>query len=90
MEPSSTEPPPLVTAYLATLEAKTPATIDAYRRVLRQFCAWLIERPGCGDGFAPEQFTRTAVETYLAHLDRAGRSISDRTRTRAVLSTALR
>ncbi|MFZ1527150.1 MAG: hypothetical protein WAT19_00220 [Ferruginibacter sp.] len=75
MEPASPEPPPLVIAYLATLEAKTPATVDAYRRVLRQFCAWLIERPGCGDGFAPEQFTRTAVETYLAHLERAGRSI---------------
>ncbi|WP_322489340.1 tyrosine-type recombinase/integrase [Chloroflexus sp.] len=90
MEPSSTEPPPLVTAYLATLEAKTPATVDAYRRVLRQFCAWLVERPGCGDGFVPEQFTRTAVETYLAHLDRAGRSISDRTRVRAVLSSFAR
>jgi hypothetical protein len=52
MEPSSTEPSPLVTAYLATLEAKIFATIDVYRRVLRQFCAWLIERLGCGDGYA--------------------------------------
>lgn len=38
----------------------------------------------------PEQFTRTAVETYLTHLERAGRSISDRTRVRAVLSSFAR
>ncbi len=90
MSAPSPEPTPLVTAYLATLEAKAPATVDAYRRVLRQFCTWLLARPGCGDGFAPEQFTRTAGETYLAHLECAGRSISDRTRVRAVLSSFAR
>jgi site-specific recombinase XerD len=90
MEPSLPDLPPLVTAYLVTLAAKAPATLDAYRRVLRQFCAWLVERPGNSGGFAPEPFTRTAVETYLTHLERAGRSISDRTRVRAVLSSFAR
>lgn len=36
---------------------------------LRQFLTWLAQRPGQADDFAPEQFTRTAVESYLAHLE---------------------
>jgi len=60
---------------------------DTYLRALRQFLTWLAQRPGNADGFAPEQFTFTAVESYLAHLDQQGHSRSHRVRVKAVLSS---
>jgi len=38
--------PDLLAAYTATLETKAPSTVDVYTRILRQFTAWLAERPG--------------------------------------------
>lgn len=78
--------PALVGAYLATLGGRAAGTVDAYARVLRQFTTWLAERPGNGDGFAPEQLTRTALETYLAELAAAGYSLSHRARVKAALA----
>jgi hypothetical protein len=59
---------PLLAEYLTQLQGKAAGTLDAYQRVLCQFLEWLAERPGRTDGFAPDQFTATAVETYLEHL----------------------
>jgi site-specific recombinase XerD len=85
--PTPSAPTDWLTAYAASLEGKAAGTIDAYLRVLRQFFTWLAQRPGSTDGFAPEQFTRTAVESYLAHLDQEGQSRSHRVRVKAVLSS---
>jgi site-specific recombinase XerD len=75
-----------VTAYAAALDGNAAGTVDAYLHALRQFLTWLAQRPGYADGFAPEQVTRTAVESYLAHLEQQGHSRSHRVRVKAVLS----
>jgi site-specific recombinase XerD len=83
-------------AALAALAAKAPATADAYLRAVRQWLDWLQERPdhgadgedgAAGTGFHPDQFTRTAVETYLASLETGGTSVSHRARVKSALSS---
>ncbi len=71
--------------YEATLVTKAPSTLDVYVRILRQFTAWLIERPGSGELFQPEQLTVTALDTYLKELAVQGSSISHRTRVKTVV-----
>jgi len=56
----------LIDEYLLSLGGKATGTVDAYGRILRQLTAWIAARPG-SDGFQPEHFTPTAMETYLAH-----------------------
>jgi len=80
---------PLVATYLDSLTGKADSTVDAYARVLRNFLAWLRERPGSTDTFQPATFTRTAVETYLASLEQH-LSISSRARTKSVLGSFAR
>lgn len=75
----------MVTAYHATLTTKAPTTIDAYTRILRQFLAWLAERPGQTAAFSPDQLTVTALDTYLKALAAQGISISHRTRVKTVV-----
>jgi site-specific recombinase XerD len=77
---------PLLAEYLTQLQGKAAGTLDAYQRVLRQFLGWLAERPGGSSGFAPDQFTATAVETYLEHLGARGYSVSHRARVKAGLN----
>lgn len=77
-------------AYLATLTGKAAATQDAYRRALSQFLTWLAACPGCVGAFQPAYFTRTAVETYLAHLATGGYSLSHCTRLKTVLGSFAR
>src|SRR5690242_1185958 len=77
----------LLADYAATLSIKAPATGDAYGRAVRQFLTWLATKPGQGDGFHPDQFTRTAVELYLAHLEQRGTSVAHRTRVKAAISS---
>jgi site-specific recombinase XerD len=76
----------LLAEYQQVLSNKNPATADAYMRALRQLTTWLRERPGAGGRFVPEQFTRTALETYLVELERAGYSVSHRARMKAAAS----
>ncbi len=77
-------PEALVDEYLRSLAGKATGTVDAYGRVLRQFTAWIAAHPGGGDGFRPEQFTRTALEMYLTDLAADGYSVSHRMRVKAV------
>lgn len=79
-------PTPLVDAYLTTLDGKASGTITGYARALNAFAAWLSERPGSGGHFHPDQFTRTAVQTYLAELERQGYSPSYRVLVKSALS----
>jgi len=62
----------LVGAYLRTLGGRSPSTVEAYGRVLRQLAVWVAERPGGSDGFRPELLTRTAVEGFLSELPEQG------------------
>ncbi len=78
--------PPLLSEYEDSLSGKSPRTVDAYTRVLRQFLSWLAEKPGNGDGFQPEQLTRTALEFYLAELRKAGYSTSHQSRLKSAVS----
>lgn len=78
--------PPLMDAYLAARATTAVGTRDAYRRVLRDFAAWLVTKPGHAAGFAVDQFTHTAVTLYLDDLQTSGYSRSHRARVKAVFS----
>jgi site-specific recombinase XerD len=82
---SPESPPDLLAAYTATLETKAPSTVDVYTRILRQFTAWLAERPGSSGTFQPDQLTVTALDTYLKEREARGVSISHRTRIKTVV-----
>lgn len=71
---------------LDSLVGKAAGTLDAYRRALRHFLAWLQARPGSGETFEPATFTRTAAQVYFAELDEQGLSVSDRARRKAALT----
>ncbi len=77
---------PLLSEYACSLSGKSEGTLEAYLRILRQFSGWVAERPGGEGAFRPEQLTRTAVETYLAHLEAEGYSVSHRARVKSALS----
>ena len=78
--------PPLVDAYLTSLDGKAPGTITGYTRALNAFVNWLSQRPGSGGSFEPDHFTRTAVQTYLSELERQGYSPSYRVLVKSALS----
>ena len=77
---------PLLDEFAAALGAKSASTVDAYRRAVRQMLDWLHERPGQEEGFHPDYLTRTAVESYLAYVERQGASVSHQARVKAALS----
>lgn len=66
----------LVTQFQLTLTTKASGTVESYIRVLRKLTAWIAQQPGSDGQFQPEQFTRTAFETYLTQLEAAGYSPS--------------
>ncbi len=70
----------------ACLSHKSPGTIDAYQRVLRDFLLWLDSRLGYAP-FPLDQLTRSTIETYMTSLEGAGYSVSHRTRVKSVLSS---
>lgn len=76
-------PNPLVQAYIGTLKNKAPGTITGYSRALDAFIDWL--HPVTGEEFQPEQFTKTAVETYFVELE-SRYSVSYRTLVKSALS----
>lgn len=77
---------PLLSEYARSLAGKTEGTLEAYVRILRQFSGWVADRPGSDGAFRPDQLTRTAVETYLAHLGSEGYSVSHRARVKSAIS----
>jgi site-specific recombinase XerD len=76
----------LLADYERSLSGRSAGTVGAYLRVLRQFARWLAERPGSEGSFRPARLTRTAVETYLAHLESEGYSVSHRARVKSAVS----
>jgi site-specific recombinase XerD len=69
----------------ARLLQKDEASGDVYLRILRQFTAWVIPRPGQGKQFLPEQLMRTVVEVYFASLQEMGYRVSHGTRVKVVI-----
>lgn len=76
----------LVAEYLETLGGRSPTTVEAYGRILRQLAAWVTERPGGSDGLRPELLTRTAVEGFLSELAARGHGTSHRLRAKSAIS----
>ncbi len=60
------------------LTGRAVGTVDVYLRITRQFLTWLALKYNNESSFQPEQFTRTALETYLSHLEKEGYSLSHR------------
>lgn len=54
-----------ISGYAEWISDKSERTIDAYLRIIRQFLSWIIKMPGGKEGFKPDLFTRTAVDTYF-------------------------
>lgn len=69
------------------LIGKAPATIELYSRLLRQFTDWLAQK--CGD-FQPNQLTKTALQTYLAQLEKQEYSLSHRLLVKSATSSFAR
>jgi len=65
----------LLQEYTFFLSNKAEGTIEAYLRTVRQVMTWVASRPGNGGLFQPQQLTKTAVEMYLASLEREGFSL---------------
>lgn len=64
-----------LTEYQTTyLTDKAPGTVDVYLRLIKQFISWLVTRVGNDPFFQPEQFTKTALQSYLIHLEKEGYS----------------
>lgn len=77
---------PWLEEYLDDLRSRSPKTIDAYQRTLRQFLSWLTNQPDNPPPFQPEYLTRTALEIYLKELEQAGYSTSHRNRMKSALA----
>jgi site-specific recombinase XerD len=86
VEGSGTDSEDLVEEYLGTLGGRSPATVGAYRRILRQLSSWIAERPGGASGLRPELLTRTAVEGYLLELEDRGHGPSHRAKAKSAIS----
>lgn len=76
----------LLREYELTLATKASGTVDAYMRALHKLTAWIATKPDSNGQFHPDYFTRTALETYLAELERRGCSASYRTLVKAAAS----
>jgi hypothetical protein len=61
---------PLLREYAFFLANKAEGTVEAYLRTVRQVMIWAAARPGNGGVFQPQHLTKTAVEMYLAALER--------------------
>jgi len=80
----------LLQEYEHFISNKAEGTIDAYVRTTRQVMEWVAQRPGNGGHFHPQQLTKTAVEMYLASLEREGFSLNHRARVKSTISSFAR
>ncbi|MGI9060490.1 MAG: tyrosine-type recombinase/integrase [Ktedonobacteraceae bacterium] len=86
----SKEPPTdeeLLREYEQFLSGKAEGTIEAYLRTVGHLMEWIADRPGHEHHFLPPQLTKTAVEMYLAQLEREGYSLNHRARVKSTIST---
>jgi len=70
-------PGALLKEFIVSLSGKAGNTVDAYQRELRHFLDWISRRAGNSGPFnAQQHLTKTALQTYLSHLQSKGHSIS--------------
>jgi hypothetical protein len=70
-------PSALLKEFIASLSGKAGTTVDAYHRELRHFLDWISQRAGNSSPFnAQQHLTKTALQTYLTHLQSEGHSVS--------------
>lgn len=67
----------LLKEFILSLSGKAETTVDAYQRELRHFLNWISQRAGNSGPFdAQQQLTKTALQSYLTHLQSEGHSVS--------------
>lgn len=77
-----------LTEYQSTgLNSRPVGTIKVYVRLVRQFIEWLATRSGNDNSFQPQQFTKTALQTYLAYLEKQGYSPAHRNLVKSAASS---
>ena len=70
-------PSPLLKEFIASLSGKAGTTVDAYHRELRHFLDWISQCAGNSSPLNTQQhLTKTALQTYLTHLQSEGHSVS--------------
>ena len=70
-------PAALLKEFILSLSGKAGTTVDAYQRELRHFLDWISQRAGNSGPFdAQQQLTKTALQSYLTHLQSEGHSVS--------------
>jgi site-specific recombinase XerC len=70
-------PSALLKEFIASLSGKAGTTVDAYHRELRHFFDWISQRAGNSSPFnAQQHLTKTALQTYLTHLQSERHSVS--------------
>ena len=70
-------PAELLKEFILSLSGKAGTTVDAYQRELRHFLNWISQRAGNSGPFdAQQQLTKTALQSYLTHLQSEGHSVS--------------
>ena len=70
-------PAELLKEFILSLSGKAETTVDAYQRELRHFLNWISQRAGNSGPFdAQQQLTKTALQSYLTHLQSEGHSVS--------------
>jgi integrase family protein with SAM-like domain len=80
-------PSALLKGFIASLSGKAGTTVDAYQRELRHFLDWISQRAGNRGPFnAQQHLTKTALQTYLTHLQSQGHSVSHCARVKSAMS----
>jgi site-specific recombinase XerD len=80
----------ILSEYEQFLSGKAEGTTDAYLRTVHRLVVWVEQRPGNSGQFQPRQLTKTAVEMYLASLEKEGFSLNHRARVKSTISSFAR
>lgn len=81
----------LLKEFIVSLSGKASSTVEAYQRELRHFLDWISRRAGNSGPFnAQQQLTKTALQTYMAHLQSENHSISHCARVKSAVGALAR
>jgi site-specific recombinase XerD len=84
-------PSTLLKEFIVSLSGKAGSTVEAYQRELRHFLDWISRRAGNSGPFnAQQQLTKTALQTYMAHLQSENHSISHCARVKSAVGAFAR
>lgn len=77
----------LLEEYRRSLDGKSTGTIDNYIRALTALTDWIATLPGSDGTFHPNDFTQTAMQSYMQQLERDGYSTSHRNLVKSAASS---